>query len=127
VLLIAGLIALLLLGAPWGVVALAAALVLEVAEYLAWKRFLRRYRLRSGPETLVGRMATVVDDCDPVGRVRLDGEFWNARARAPVREGETVRIEAIDGLTLEVEAGRERGAGDRDSPDHGKGPHGRGP
>ena len=79
-LLIAGLIALLLLGVPWGVVALAAALGLEVAEYLAWRRFLRRYRLRSGPETLVGRTATVVDDCDPVGRVRLDGEFWNARA-----------------------------------------------
>ena len=109
-LLIGGLIALLLLGAPWGVVALAGALSLEVAEYLAWKRFLRRYRLRSGPETLVGRMATVVDDCDPVGRVRLDGEFWNARAEVAIREGETVRITAIDGLTLAVE------------PRHGKGP-----
>jgi membrane protein implicated in regulation of membrane protease activity len=123
-LLIGGLIALLLLGAPWGVVALAGALSLEVAEYLAWKRFLRRYRLRSGPETMVGRMATVVDDCDPVGRVRLDGEFWNARARVPVREGETVRIEAIDGLTLDVEAApRSRERVDQSSPGHGKGPH----
>ena len=121
-LLIAGIIALLLLGLPWGVVALAAALGLEVAEYLAWKRFLRRYRLRSGPETMVGRTATVVDDCDPVGRVRLDGEFWNARARVPVREGETVRIEAIDGLTLDVEASREREAVDQDSPAAEKGP-----
>src|SRR3954467_4541703 len=102
-LLIAALIALLVLGAPWGVVALAAALGLEVLEYLAWKRFLRRYRLRSGPETLVGRTATVVDDCDPLGRVRLGGEYWNARAAAPAREGETVRVTAIDGLTLEVE------------------------
>ena len=110
-LLIAGIIALLLLGAPWGIVALAAAVGLEVTEYLAWKRFLRRYRLRSGPETLVGRTATVVDDCDPVGRVRLEGEFWNARARVPVMEGETVRIESLDGLTLEVPAGREPGGG----------------
>src|SRR5919201_1886540 len=102
-LLVAGLIALLLLGAPWGLVALAGALMLEVGEYFAWKQFLRRYRLRSGPETLVGRTATVVDDCDPRGRVRLDGEFWNARARLPAREGETVRVTAIDGLTLEVE------------------------
>jgi membrane-bound serine protease (ClpP class) len=102
-LLIAGLIALLLFGVPWGVVALAGAIVLEVVEYLAWKRFLRRYRLRSGPETLVGRTAAVVDDCDPIGRVRLNGEFWNARAQVPLREGETVRIRAIDGLTLEVE------------------------
>ena len=102
-LLIGGLIALLVLGAPWGLVILAAALCLEILEYFAWKRFLRRYRLRSGPETMVGRTATVVDDIDPIGRVRLDGEHWNARARVPVREGQTVRIEAIDGLTLEVE------------------------
>ena len=101
-LLIGGLIALLVLGAPWGLVILAGALCLEILEYFAWKRFLRRYRLRSGPETMVGRTATVVDDIDPIGRVRLDGEHWNARARVPVREGETVRIEAIDGLTLEV-------------------------
>ena len=126
-LLIAGLAALFLLGVPWGVVALAAALSLEVAEYLAWKRFLRRYRLRSGPETLVGRIATVVDDCDPVGRVRLDGGFWNARARIPVREGETVRIEAIDGLTLDVEASGEREAVDQGSPATEKGPLKRGP
>jgi membrane-bound serine protease (ClpP class) len=102
-LLIAALIALLVLGAPWGVVALAAALGLEVLEYLGWKRFLRRYRLRSGPEMLAGRTATVVDDCDPLGRVRLGGEYWNARAATPAREGETVRVTAIDGLTLEVE------------------------
>jgi membrane-bound serine protease (ClpP class) len=103
VLLLGGLVALLILGIPWGLVALVGALCLEVGEYFAWRRFLRRYRLRSGPETLVGRTATVVDDCDPVGRVRLDGEFWNARAAVPVREGETVRITAIHGLTLEVE------------------------
>lgn len=102
-LLIAGLIALLIVGTPWGLVILAGALCLEVGEYFAWKRFLRRYQLRSGPETLVGRTATVVDDIDPRGRVRLDGEFWNARADIPVKAGETVRIAAIDGLTLEVE------------------------
>ena len=101
-LLVAGLIALILLGLPWGAVVLAAALVLEVAEYLGWKRFLRRYRLRSGPETLIGQTATVVDDPAPVGRVRLHGELWRARASVSVPEGEPVRILAIDGLTLEV-------------------------
>jgi len=105
-LLVAALIALLLLGLPWGLVALAVALVLEVGEYFAWKRFLRRYRLRSGPETLVGRTATVVDDCEPLGRVRLGAEYWKARARVPAKEGETVRITGIDELTLEVEPDR---------------------
>ena len=102
-LLIGGLIALFVLGVPWGLVVLVGAMCLEVLEYFAWKRFLRRYQLRSGPETLVGRTATVVDDIDPAGRVRLDGEYWNARASDPARAGETVRITAIDGLTLEVE------------------------
>jgi membrane-bound serine protease (ClpP class) len=105
-LLIAALIVLLVVGPPWGLVAVAGAFVLEIGEYFAWKRFLRRYRLRSGPETLVGRTTTVVDDCDPLGRVRLDGEFWNARATVPVRAGEVVRIKAIEGLTLEVEPER---------------------
>jgi membrane-bound serine protease (ClpP class) len=102
-LLVLGLIALILFGVPWGLVALLAALCLEVLEYFFWKRFLRRYRLRSGPETIVGRTATVIDECAPVGKVRFQGEVWNARAGDPVGEGESVRITAVHGLELEVE------------------------
>jgi membrane-bound serine protease (ClpP class) len=102
-LLVLGLLALVLFGAPWGLVALLAALCLEVLEYFFWQRFLRRYRLRSGPETIVGKTATVIDECAPVGRVRFQGEVWNARASDPVSEGESVRITAIHGLELEVE------------------------
>lgn len=102
-LLLLGLIALILFGLPWGLVALFAALCLEVLEYFAWQRFLRRYRLRSGPETIVGRSATVVDECAPEGRVRFQGEIWKARARDPVPEGDSVRITAVHGLTLDVE------------------------
>jgi membrane-bound serine protease (ClpP class) len=103
VLLILGLIALILFGTPWGLVALFVALCLEVLEYFFWQRFLRRYRLRSGPETIVGQTATVIDECAPVGRVRFQGEVWNARASEAVAEGESVRITAVDGLTLDVE------------------------
>jgi membrane-bound serine protease (ClpP class) len=103
VLLVLGLIALIVFGTPWGLVALVAALCLEVLEYFAWRRFLRRYRLRSGPETLVGMTVTVVDECDPSGRVRLHGELWNAHSNATIAEGERARITAVEGLTLEVE------------------------
>jgi membrane-bound serine protease (ClpP class) len=102
-LVVVGLVALLLFGTPWGLVALVGGLALEVLEYVAWKRFLRRYRLRSGPETMVGSKATVVDDCDPVGHVRVHGELWSARSRDPVAAGETVVVTAIDGLTLDVD------------------------
>jgi membrane-bound serine protease (ClpP class) len=102
-LVVLALVALLLVGAPWGLVALAGALVLEVLELAGWKRFLRRYRLRSGPELLVGARATVVEDCAPVGQARVHGELWRARAPGLITAGETVRITAIDGLTLDVE------------------------
>jgi membrane-bound serine protease (ClpP class) len=102
-LLLLGILALILFGLPWGLVALVAALCLEILEYFFWKRFLRRYRLRSGPETFVGQTATVIDECAPEGRVRFQGEIWKARASDPVSEGEMVRITAVHGLTLDIE------------------------
>jgi membrane-bound serine protease (ClpP class) len=105
VLILLALIILILFGLPWGLVALVAAVCLEVFEYFAWRRFLRRYRLRSGPETMVGQTATVIDALDPEGRVRLYGEIWRARSSEPVPEGAPVRITAVHGLTLDVERG----------------------
>jgi membrane-bound serine protease (ClpP class) len=114
-LLVAAIIALVFLPSPWGLVALAAALAFEVVELFLWKRFLRRYRLRTGPELLVGSSATVVTACAPEGRVRVRGELWKARSSAPAEPGETVRIAAVAGLTLEVEpesAATEKGPGE---------------
>jgi membrane-bound serine protease (ClpP class) len=106
VLLVIAIVAFLVLPSPWGLFALAAALVLEVLELVFWKRFLRRYRLRTGPELLIGSRATVVTECAPEGRVRVRGELWNARSSASAEPGDTVRIAAIDGLTLEVDPER---------------------
>jgi membrane protein implicated in regulation of membrane protease activity len=117
VLLILAIVALVFLPSPWGLVAVAAALALEVLEFFLWTRFLRRYRLRAGPELMVGTSATVVTECAPDGRVRVRGELWKARSSAPVEPGQTVRIAAISGLTLEVEP---------ESPTTEKGP-GKGP
>jgi membrane-bound serine protease (ClpP class) len=102
-LLLGALVALFLLPQPWGLACVAAALVLEVAELMLWQRFLRRYRLRSGPETLIGARATVVAECAPVGRVRIRGELWNARSSTDAAVGDSVRITGLDGLTLRVE------------------------
>ena len=102
-LILIAILAFIFLPSPLGLFVVASALLLEVIELALWKRFLRRYRLRMGPETLVGTNATVVTECTPDGRVRVRGELWNARSSGPARRGETVRIAAIDGLTLEVE------------------------
>jgi membrane-bound serine protease (ClpP class) len=105
-LLVGALVALFLLPQPWGLACVAVALVLEVAELVLWKRFLRRYRLRTGPETLIGARATVVAACAPRGRVNVRGELWNARSDADAAVGERVLITARDGLTLHVEPDR---------------------
>jgi membrane-bound serine protease (ClpP class) len=89
---------------PWlGVVAIATGIVVEVAEVGFGIRFLRRYRVRTGAEGLIGEIAEVIEACDPRGRVRLRGEIWQARSASTAKVGERVTVAAVDGLTLEVE------------------------
>lgn len=102
-LLILALIGLLFLPTPWSVIVVVAAAAIEVLELMFWLRFLRRYRVRTGAEAMVGKQAEVVEGCDPDGRVRLEGELWNARCDALVTRGQFVRIGAVDGLTLVVQ------------------------
>jgi membrane-bound serine protease (ClpP class) len=56
----------------------------------------------TGREGLIGEVAVVRRRLAPRGQVFLQGELWNAEAEAPVEEGETVRVTAVDGLTLRV-------------------------
>ena len=89
---------------PWlGLVAVATAIVVEVAEVGFWVRFLRRYRVRTGAEGLIGEVGDVVASCTPRGRVRLRGETWHARCPSGAAVGERVTVTGLDGLTLEVE------------------------
>ena len=53
--------------------------------------------------------AEVVQECDPSGRVRVRGELWNADSASPARVGDTVVVQRVDGLRLEVAPGTEKG------------------
>lgn len=88
---------------PWRVVLLAVAAVVEVGEVYFWIRFLRRYRVTTGAEGLVGERAEVIEACDPRGRVRVRGEIWNAHATIRIAAGQPARVTAVEGLTLRVE------------------------
>jgi len=90
---------------PWlGLLAVVTGIIVELAEVGFWIRFLRRYRVRTGSEGLVGSVAEVVETCDPEGRVRLRGEIWRARCPPTTRAtvGQLVQVTGVDGLTLEV-------------------------
>jgi len=102
-LLVLAIASLFFLPSPWGVVAVVAAACVEVLEVAFWLRFLRRYRIRSGAEAMIGTRGEVLESCSPDGSVRVGSEIWNARSETPVTAGQFVRITALDGLTLSVE------------------------
>jgi membrane protein implicated in regulation of membrane protease activity len=89
---------------PWlGLVAVATGIAVEVAEVGFWVRFLRRYRIATGAEALVGATAEVIEACDPRGRVRFRGEIWHAHCDSGAAIGERVEVTGVHGLTLWVE------------------------
>lgn len=59
-----------------------------------------------GRESMIGEAAEAATRIDPEGMVRLRGALWRARVNraTPIVAGEAVRVVAIDGLVLEVEA-----------------------
>jgi membrane-bound serine protease (ClpP class) len=65
----------------------------------------RNDRVRTGTEEMIGSAAEARSAIDPEGRVWLGGTLWSARlaeGAAPIRLGDRVKIEAVDGLTLVV-------------------------
>jgi membrane-bound serine protease (ClpP class) len=88
---------------PWRLVILVIAAMIEVLEVFFWIKFLRRYRVTTGAEGMLGETAQAIGSLDPEGQVRFRGEIWNARSNAPVAEGDEVRVAAVEGLTLVVE------------------------
>ena len=102
ILLVAVLLAVLVAPSPWNLVIVLVGVLLEVGEVIWGRRLARRWRPRTGAEAMIGNRATVVSDCRPDGEVRVHGELWAASCAKGAGVGETVRIEALDGLTLIV-------------------------
>src|SRR5882724_6398312 len=96
-------LALLVLPPGWGIALVVVAMAIEVAEVGFWIRFLRRYRIATGVEALVGSSAEVIERCDPQGRVRFRSEIWRAQCPAGAEVGDRVTVTGVHGLTLEVE------------------------
>jgi membrane-bound serine protease (ClpP class) len=61
--------------------------------------------VRTGTEELIGSSAEARSAIDPEGQVWAQGTIWGARLASldsPVRPGDRVTIEAVEGLTLVV-------------------------
>jgi membrane-bound serine protease (ClpP class) len=62
----------------------------------------RHRHFETGNEGMVGMRAEVLEDFEGKGRVRVEGENWLARSSQPLKKGQEVMVEAVDGLTLQV-------------------------
>jgi membrane-bound serine protease (ClpP class) len=73
----------------------------------------RRTRVLAGAESLCGRVGVVRGWSDSVGQVFLDGALWRARREhgdldgEDLREGDSVVVERVNGLTLSVRRAEE--------------------
>ncbi len=91
------------LPSPWGIVVVAAATVVEVAEVGFWFWLSRRRKIVTGAEALPGARGVVAVACRPEGQVRVQGELWRARCEEGADVGDEVVVERLeDGLTLIV-------------------------
>jgi len=88
----------------------------SVALFLSSRTIFRRFFMRNtrslkhGTEAMVGANAFVVDalPATGTGTVRINGELWSARSLdGAVEAGEVVKVEALDGLKLNVRRPRE--------------------
>ncbi|HEX8754229.1 MAG TPA: NfeD family protein [Solirubrobacterales bacterium] len=82
--------------------------VSAVAFYFVTRKVIAAHRarpIRTGTEELIGSVGEARTDVDPQGQIYLAGAIWAARTASeeePVRLGDKVRVEAVEGLTLIV-------------------------
>ena len=82
-------------------IAIAAALALTALIAVLWRS--RRTPPATGGSHMIGTRATALEDFADEGWVRVHGERWRARVRAPVRAGQALKVIDLEGLTLWVE------------------------
>jgi membrane-bound serine protease (ClpP class) len=63
----------------------------------------QRHAPVTGMEGLMGRIGFARTDIDSSGKVFVQGAYWDARSRSPIREGTKVRVVGNEGLILDVE------------------------
>lgn len=63
-------------------------------------------KVTTGAQGLIGMKGRVLDWADGEGHVQVDGERWHATSSDNLNEGDTIKVKAVEGLTLVVKAAR---------------------
>ena len=99
-----GLVLFFALPSPWNVIGGLASVAVGVVEVVYFQRRVRHRKVQTGAEQLVGATGEVTEGLAPEGQIRVLGELWQARSSSELPPGSRVRVVAMDGLMLEVEA-----------------------
>ena len=92
-----------LLPSPWNVIGGLASIACGVFEVTYLRRRMKREKVQTGVERLVGATGEVTERLAPSGHIRVLGELWEAHSSSELPPGTRVRVVAVQGLTLEVE------------------------
>jgi membrane-bound serine protease (ClpP class) len=95
------------LPSPWNVIGGLVSGALGVCEVAFWRRRMRREKVQTGVENLLGAIGEATEQLAPTGHIRVLGELWEARSSSELPAGSRVRVVAVDGLTLDVESADE--------------------
>jgi membrane-bound serine protease (ClpP class) len=88
---------------PWMAVAVSAAFGGITVFLLRLAIRARRLKAKSGPEALVGHMASAMEPLALEGHVLVEGEIWRAVAASPIAAGAKLRVIGHDDMLLHVE------------------------
>ena len=102
--LLLALLLLLFVPSPWNVIGAVATGAVGLFEVAYWQRRMRREKVQTGVENLVGATGEAAERLAPSGHVRVLGELWQANSSSELPRGARVRVVAVHGLVLEVEA-----------------------
>ena len=87
---------------------IALGIVSAISFYFVTRKVIAAHRqphVKTGTEELVGAVAEARSSIDPDGQAWFGGTIWSARLAenaTPIKRGDKVRVEAVDGLTLVV-------------------------
>jgi membrane-bound serine protease (ClpP class) len=102
-LLLLALLLFVVLPSPWNVIGGLATVSFGLFEVAYWQRRMRRHKIQTGVENLIGATGEVIERLAPSGQIRVLGELWQARSSSKLPPGSRVRVVAVHGLVLEVE------------------------
>jgi membrane-bound serine protease (ClpP class) len=91
------------LSVSWSVIASMIGGILALAALIGYVVYTTyRRRIATGRQGMVGLKGTAISAIDPSGRVRVQGEIWQAVSAQSVAEGEAIVVLAVDGMRLKI-------------------------